>query len=71
LTSKKSIFIEAYPKQQLTDFSLSTQKRKMPITEVIELIPKENWVKVNRIPQKTEYDTTKDKKTKSYSKAKE
>lgn len=43
----------------------------MSITEVIELIPKENWVKVNRIPQKTEYDTTKDKKTKSYSKAKE
>lgn len=34
----------------------------MSITEVIELIPKENWVKVNRIPQKTEYDTTKDKK---------
>ena len=52
------------PQNQLNNISPAIQTKKIPITELIELIPKENWVKVNRIPQKIEYDYNKQKRMK-------
>lgn len=61
---EKLFSIKLMPQNQLNNISLAIQTKKIPITELIELIPKENWVKVNRIPQKIEYDYNKQKRMK-------